>query len=106
MQAPQGIDRPRRAGTIRVDAGDCKPVVAGDRRLAQRHAVLDPRISLDRLVRRLAYGHEQHALEVELHERLLRADQMADVRRVEGPAQDADAQGVSPGPGPCRRPGT
>jgi hypothetical protein len=42
------------------------------------------------LVWRLPGGHQHHAIEAELQVRLLAADQVAYVRRVEGPAEDAD----------------
>jgi hypothetical protein len=74
--------------------------------LAHPQAMLDAGVGLDLLVRRLVHRRQQYALEVELHEGLLRADQVPDVRRVEGPAEDADAQRVNLGPGPRRRPGT
>jgi len=49
-------------------------------------------IGFDPPVRRLADRHENDVVEPELNQRLLGADQMSDVRRVEDAAEDADAR--------------
>jgi hypothetical protein len=46
-------------------------------------------------VRRDADRDEQHAVEAELDERLLRAHQMGEMRRVERPAEQADPRHAS-----------
>ena len=40
----------------------------------------------------LADRHEQHAVELELDQRLLRAHEVTEVRRVEGSSEDSYAQ--------------
>ena len=90
MQPSQGIDRERRAGDVGVGERDLEPLVAVDRAPAQLDPVLDAGVGLDALVRRLVDRHEQDAVELELRQRLLRAHEMADVRRVERPAQQPD----------------
>jgi hypothetical protein len=53
--------------------------------------VLDTGLGLHLLVRRHARGHQQHAVEPQRHVRLLRAHEVAEVRGVERPAEQADA---------------
>ena len=57
---------------------------------AELHAVLHAGVALGLLVRRRVDGHEHHAVEPELRQRLLGAHQVAEVRRVEGAAEQAD----------------
>jgi len=45
------------------------------------------------LVRRAPSRHQDHAVQVKLQVSLLSADQVTEVRRVEGSAEDADAHG-------------
>ena len=47
-----------------------------------------------------------HAVELERHQRLLRAQHVPDVGRVERPAEEADARQARAAPGRRRRPGT
>ncbi len=44
---------------------------------------------------RFTDGHEHHRVEIELGVRLLRAGEMTEMRGVERPAEDADAQRYS-----------
>jgi hypothetical protein len=53
--------------------------------------VLRARIVVELLVRGLPGRHEQDALKAEPQVRLLPTDQVAQVRRVEGPTENADA---------------
>ena len=57
---------------------------------------LEPRLGagvvVERPVRRLADRHEHDPVELQLDQRLLRANQMAEVRRVECSSEDAYAQ--------------
>src|SRR5262249_29371071 len=50
-----------------------------------------------RFVRRSGGGYEQDLIEPALFPALLRQDQMAQVNRIEGAAEDTDAHGLSPG---------
>ena len=52
------------------------------------------RVVLDLLVRSPSGHHQQHAVELELPAGLLREEEMSDVGRVEGPAQDPDPSDV------------
>ena len=92
MQRPQGIDRERRPAAPDVDERDAEPRIGGRDRLAHGHAVRDAGFDLHRLVRRHVRRHEQHAVEPELDQRLLRTHEMPEVRRIEGPAEEADAR--------------
>ena len=78
---------PSRSASARETPRRSSPATAS---LAHRDAVRDARVGIDGLVRRHRDRHQQDAVEPELHERLLRADQMAEVRRVERPAEQAD----------------
>ncbi len=49
------------------------------------------------LVRRHARGDEQHAVEPELDERLLRAHEVRHVRRIERPAEQSEARHAAQG---------
>jgi len=52
--------------------------------------VLGGRHSLVSLEGRLTRGHEEHAVEVELHQRLFGGDEMPEVDRIEGATHDAE----------------
>ena len=47
-------------------------------------------VALDLFVRRLVHRHEDHAIQAELEMRLLSADEVAEVRRVERASEEAD----------------
>ena len=90
-----------------LDARDAEPLVARDREPAQRQrGAATPGSASTSLCGGACDRHEQHAVEPELDERLLRADQVADVRRVERPAEEADPHALRAGPGRRPRPGT
>ena len=57
---------------------------------AELDAMVHPGVAFGLLVRRLEHRHEDDAVQLELRVRLLRAHEMADVRRVERPAEEAD----------------
>ena len=106
--ARSGIDGVRRAGALGLDARDAEPLVAGHGALAQRHAVLDARVRLDRLVRRRA-GPAPAA------RGRARAGRAPPGRRRDAPmcgglnvppSRPTRAGALRPGPGPCPRPGT
>jgi hypothetical protein len=90
MQPPQGIDRERRARNVRVGERHAEPLVSVHGEAAQLHAVSHAGLDLDALMRRLVDRHEQDAIEAELPQCLGRAHQVADVRRVERPAEQPD----------------
>jgi hypothetical protein len=92
MEPVEGIDRVRAPRDVGLRAGDRQALVRGHGRLAHRHAVVDARVADGLLVRRRVHGNQQHAVEAELRPRLLRADHVGDVRRVERPAEQADAR--------------
>src|SRR5438046_5861888 len=88
MQFTQSIDRVGRSATLDLERRKVELVVAADRRPAQRQPGLGAGIIEDLLVRRGVDRHQYHAVEPELRPRLLGADQMPDVRGVEGPPED------------------
>jgi hypothetical protein len=90
VQCRKRIDRVRRAVSQDLQVGDLKALVTRDGLATQLKPVSGAWIVLELLVRRLAGRHQDHAVEAELKVCLLRADQVAYVRRVEGPAEDAD----------------
>ena len=92
MEPVEGIDRERAPRDVGLGAGDAEPLVAGHRGLAERHAHVRARVVDRLLVRRRVHRQQQHAVEPELRAGLLRADQVADVRRVERPAEQPDAR--------------
>jgi hypothetical protein len=53
--------------------------------------VLRARIVVETLVRGLPGRHQQHTIKVKAQMRLLPADKVAQMRRVEGSAENADA---------------
>ena len=75
-----------------LDPRHAKRSSPADGQLAQLQPHLGAGVVRRAPMRRLAHRHQQHAVQLELAQRLLRADQMAHVRRVEGAAEDAYAQ--------------
>jgi hypothetical protein len=55
--------------------------------------VLDAGFVLNRLVRRDPGGHQHDSVEPQVEVRLLRANKMTQVRRIERSAEDSDAHG-------------
>ncbi len=90
MQCRKRIDRVRRSVAEHLEVGHLEAGVAGNGLAAELEPVAGARVVLELLVRRLAGGYEHHAVEAELKVGLLCADQVAYMRRVEGPAEDAD----------------
>ena len=90
MQLPQGIDRVGRAAPIDLQVRDGEALVVRDREPAQLDARLAAGVLARLLVRRHRDRHEHDAVEAELVERLLRHDEVTDVRRIERAAEDAD----------------
>jgi hypothetical protein len=91
VQCGKRIDRVGRPFAPHLEVRDLETRVAGDREAAQFEPMFGARVLLQRLVRRLSGRHQDDAVETELEVGLLTADQVADVQRVEGPAEDADA---------------
>ena len=90
MQLTQGIDREGRAATIEFESRHGQALVAGRRELAQLEAHLGARVLGHLLVRRREDGHEHDAVESQLVHRLRRAQQVPEMRRVEGAAEERD----------------
>ena len=68
-------------------------LVARNREPAQRQAMLGARVVLvERLVRRPGRGDQDHAVEPKLQMGLLGADQVSEMQRVEGAAEDPETQ--------------
>jgi hypothetical protein len=80
----------RRAVPADLDVGNAKAGNAGDR--GSRHLEPDrrTRLRIDPLVRRRPGRHQDQLVEPERRDRFLREQEMAEMRRVEGPAEDAD----------------
>jgi hypothetical protein len=81
-----------RALAVDLDARGREALVVRDRELDHLEPRLRAGVVLQVAVRRLADRNEDHRVELQLHQRLLSADQVADVRRVECSSQDAYAQ--------------
>jgi hypothetical protein len=77
---------------LHLELGYLEALVPSDRLAAELDAVLGPRLILDLLVRRPARGDYQQLVEAELQVGLLRADQVAEVGRVERAAEDSQAR--------------
>jgi hypothetical protein len=91
MQPPEGIDRERRAGNVGVRERHVESLVSGHGQAAHLHAVGQAGLHPDRLVRRLVHRHELDTFEPDLGQRLSRAHEVGDVRRVERPAEQPHA---------------
>jgi hypothetical protein len=92
------IHRIGRSLAADLEIGDLEAPVVLDCPPAELEPVRRSGVVVERLVWRLTRRDQQHPVERQLQIRLLAADQVADVRRVEGPAEDADAracQGIS-----------
>ena len=97
MDRAQRIDRVRLARAVKLQVRDREALVARRRQPAHLESVLAARIVERLLVRGHADRHEHDPVEPELHVRLLRADKMPEMRRVEGPAEDADPRHAARG---------
>ena len=103
MKPPEGIDREGSTRRVRLQSGNLEAVVARHGAPAELDAVLDTGVALGLLVRRLVDGHEHDTVQLELRERLLGAHQVAEVRRVERPPEEADAAQPRIWPSPSTR---
>ena len=103
MQALQGIDREEGPGRSASMRRDLDPRARGGEP-AQLQPVLDARLVLELLVRRRVDGEQQHAVEPEPRQRLLRTHHVSHVRRVEDPPRRPIRLRAAPGRRP--RPGT
>ena len=95
-QRAQRVDGVRRTRPVELEARGLEPLVPRDRGAAQLEPGLPSRISLDHPVRRLSDRNQRHPVEVELHDRLLRAHEMPEVGRVEDAPEDAQPQVLAP----------
>jgi hypothetical protein len=91
MQCAQRIGRVGRAPPLDLEVGHREALVARDRQPAELQPDVGPGVVGDLLVRRRGDRDQQDRVEVELVVGLLRDEQMREVRRVERPAEDADA---------------
>ena len=86
----EGVGRVARPLAVELDARDREPGHAGDGRLEPGRAAVAVARGAGRLVGRHPGRHQQHDVQVELPQRLRGHDQVPDVGRVEGAAEDAD----------------
>ena len=91
MKPLEGIDREGSTGRVGLQPGHEKALVARHGAPAELDAMLDTRVSLGLLVRRLVDRHKHDTVQLQLRERLLGAHEMAEMRRVERPSEEADA---------------
>src|SRR5581483_4647792 len=94
LEQGEGVRRVGGARTVRVDAREGKAWVVDDGQLGHTHAVRYAADRLALLVWRLARRQEQHPFQPEDLAGLLGRGEMAVVRRVERPAQHAQAAHV------------
>ena len=92
VQLLERVGRVRRALAVHLHPRRLEALVVPHRQLHHLEPRLRARVVLDLAMRRLAHGHEHDPVELELHQRLLRAHEVADVRRVECSSEDAYAQ--------------
>ena len=93
----QQLERPVAVGDLvppDLEVRGLHPLLALGRQPRHLEPDLRARVVLDLLVRRPARDHQQHPVQLELPARLLGEEQMTDVGRVEGPAQDPDPSDV------------
>src|SRR5882757_9373003 len=96
MQSIKRIDRVRRPLAANLDVRDLESVlIATDGQATHFEAMGCAGLLVDGLVRRYPCGYEHHSREAELNVRLLGADQMTKMWRIERPAEDSDAHDVS-----------
>src|SRR5262249_10563127 len=93
VQLPQRVDHEGRPLAVHLEPRRGKTLVPSHSQLHHLIARLRPGILLDLAVRRHAGRNPQDRVELQLDDRLLRADQMAYVWRIERPAEDANASG-------------
>ena len=103
--APAGYRPCTTARRVGVDARHARAARRPPRRAGTaRRRCSTPGSSSTSLCGGVPTGTSTHAVEPELVAGLLRADEVADVRRVERPAEEADARHGLTGRGPARRP--
>src|ERR1700749_3756656 len=92
MQLLERIDRMGRPLAPDLQIGHCKPaLVALEGQPAQLEPVGGSGLVLNRLVRGYPCGNHHHSIEMQLKVRLLGADEVSKVWRIERPAENADA---------------
>jgi hypothetical protein len=94
VQLLKGIDGVRRTVTTNLQIGDREASIAVDSQAAQLQSVVRTRIVSRKLVRRRARGDQQHPIQLQLQIGLLRANEMAKVRRVKRAAENSDADSI------------
>jgi hypothetical protein len=95
MQCPEGIGRVGRSTADHLDVGHVEPIVVLHGQPAEVQPGRGAGIARRLLVRRRRDRDQQDAVQAELVERLLRGQEVGEVRRVERPAEDADAAGAA-----------
>src|SRR5581483_1983661 len=91
VQLLKGIDGVRRTTAADLEIGDREALIAADGQAAQLQPVTGTRVVAQPLVRRGVGRDQENLVELELDEGLLRTNEMAKMRRVEGAAEDSDA---------------
>src|SRR5438874_787317 len=90
LQLLHAVDRVRRAWSLHLDGAQLKERIRSDRQARHQEPMDGGRHPSPSLVRRLSGRHEEDAIQRELVSRQGREPEVADVRRVERPAQDAN----------------
>jgi hypothetical protein len=90
VQYRKRIHRVRRSAAQHLEVRHFEASVAGDRLAAELEPILGARVVFKLLMRRLPGRYQDDAVQAELEVGLLSADQVTYMRRVEGPAEDAD----------------
>ncbi len=91
LQLEDAVERVRRAGPLHLEAAQCEERVALNGKARQEHAIRGSGDQPSTLVWRLGGGHEQDAVEPHGVGGRRGQPQVADVRRIERPSEDADA---------------
>ena len=95
VQLLKGIDCVRRSLAPHLEIGHREPRIVLDGDPTQLQPVLRAGLVVDGLVRRDPGGHQHHAVEAQLKVRLLGADEVTKMWRVERPAENAQAHRAS-----------
>jgi hypothetical protein len=93
MQFAQRSDRVRRAAAFDLERADAQPRLVRDGQLAHAQPLRRPGVFAGGLVRRRVRRYQRDAVERQLRQRRAREREVPEVRRVEGPAEDAQALG-------------
>ena len=91
LQLVESIDRVAGTGSLVLDVFNTEGRLAGERQLEHVNTLPQGSDGEVLLVRRSRRGHEPHLVELALFPALLGHDEMAEMDRIEGTAEDTDA---------------